>query len=114
MAKTPTRTRKRVKKQVTDGMAHIHASFNNTIITITDRQGNALSWATSGGSGFRGSRKSTPFAAQVAAEKAGEVAKEYGLKNLEVFVKGPGPGRESSVRALNAIGYKIKIGRAHV
>ncbi|MCO4321846.1 30S ribosomal protein S11 [Aliidiomarina quisquiliarum] len=107
MAKTPTRTRKRVKKQVTDGMAHIHASFNNTIITITDRQGNALSWATSGGSGFRGSRKSTPFAAQVAAEKAGEVAKEYGLKNLEVFVKGPGPGRESSVRALNAIGYKI-------
>lgn len=107
MAKTPTRTRKRVKKQVTDGMAHIHASFNNTIITITDRQGNALSWATSGGSGFRGSRKSTPFAAQVAAERAGEVAKEYGLKNLEVFVKGPGPGRESSVRALNAIGYKI-------
>lgn len=106
-AKTPTRTRKRVKKQVTDGMAHIHASFNNTIITITDRQGNALSWATSGGSGFRGSRKSTPFAAQVAAERAGEVAKEYGLKNLEVFVKGPGPGRESSVRALNAIGYKI-------
>jgi len=107
MAKTPTRTRKRVKKQVSDGMAHIHASFNNTIITITDRQGNALSWATSGGSGFRGSRKSTPFAAQVAAERAGEVAKEYGLKNLEVFVKGPGPGRESSVRALNAIGYKI-------
>ncbi|CUS48565.1 MAG: SSU ribosomal protein S11 RpsK [Idiomarinaceae bacterium HL-53] len=107
MAKTPTRTRKRVKKQVTDGMAHIHASFNNTIITITDRQGNALSWATSGGSGFRGSRKSTPFAAQVAAERAGEMAKEYGLKNLEVFVKGPGPGRESSIRALNAVGYKI-------
>jgi len=107
MAKTPTRTRKRVKKQVTDGMAHIHASFNNTIITITDRQGNALAWATSGGSGFRGSRKSTPFAAQVAAERAGEMAKEYGLKNLEVFVKGPGPGRESSIRALNAVGYKI-------
>ncbi|RUO39278.1 30S ribosomal protein S11 [Aliidiomarina taiwanensis] len=107
MAKTPARSRKRVKKQVTDGMAHIHASFNNTIITITDRQGNALSWATSGGSGFRGSRKSTPFAAQVAAERAGEVAKEHGLKNLEVFVKGPGPGRESSIRALNAIGYKI-------
>jgi small subunit ribosomal protein S11 len=107
MAKSPTRSRKRVKKQVADGMAHIHASFNNTIITITDRQGNALSWATAGGSGFRGSRKSTPFAAQVAAERAGEMAKEYGVKNLEVFVKGPGPGRESSIRALNAVGYKI-------
>ncbi len=107
MAKTPTRSRKRVKKQVADGMAHVHASFNNTIITITDRQGNALAWATAGGSGFRGSRKSTPFAAQVAAERAGEMAKEYGLKNLEVFVNGPGPGRESSIRALNAVGYKI-------
>ena len=85
MAKTPSRSRKRVRKQVSDGMAHIHASFNNTIITMTDRQGNALSWATSGGSGFRGSRKSTPFAAQVAAERAGEAAKEYGLKNIEVF-----------------------------
>lgn len=107
MAKQPTRSRKRVKKQVADGMAHIHASFNNTIITITDRQGNALSWATAGGSGFRGSRKSTPFAAQVAAERAGEMAQEYGVKNLEVFVNGPGPGRESSIRALNAVGYKI-------
>ena len=107
MAKQPTRARTRVKKQVADGMAHIHASFNNTIVTITDRQGNALSWATAGGSGFRGSRKSTPFAAQVAAERAGEMAKEYGLKNLEVFVKGPGPGRESSIRALNAVGYRI-------
>jgi len=107
MAKQPTRSRKRVKKQIADGMAHIHASFNNTIITITDRQGNALSWATAGGSGFRGSRKSTPFAAQVAAERAGEMAQEYGVKNLEVFVKGPGPGRESSIRALNAVGYKI-------
>ncbi|MCG7532253.1 30S ribosomal protein S11 [Psychrobium sp. nBUS_13] len=107
MAKTPSRSRKRVRKQVADGMAHIHASFNNTIITLTDRQGNALSWATSGGSGFRGSRKSTPFAAQVAAERAGEAAKEYGLKNIEVFVKGPGPGRESAIRALNAVGYKI-------
>ncbi|SDB50682.1 SSU ribosomal protein S11P [Pseudidiomarina indica] len=107
MAKQPTRTRKRVRKQVADGMAHIHASFNNTIVTITDRQGNALAWATAGGSGFRGSRKSTPFAAQVAAERAGEMAKEYGLKNLEVFVKGPGPGRESSIRALNAVGYRI-------
>ena len=88
-------------------MAHIHASFNNTIVTISDRQGNALSWATAGGSGFRGSRKSTPFAAQVAAERAGNAAKEYGLKNLEVFIKGPGPGRESAVRALNAAGFRI-------
>ncbi|ANS84311.1 MULTISPECIES: 30S ribosomal protein S11 [Vibrio] len=107
MAKQPTRARKRVRKQVADGVAHIHASFNNTIVTITDRQGNALAWATAGGSGFRGSRKSTPFAAQVAAERCAEMAKEYGLKNLEVMVKGPGPGRESTVRALNAAGYRI-------
>ena len=107
MAKTPTRTRKKVKKVVTDGVAHVHASFNNTIITITDRQGNTLCWATAGGSGFRGSRKSTPFAAQVAAQNAGEAAKEYGVKNLEVNIKGPGPGRESAVRALNAVGFKI-------
>ncbi|MGI5310677.1 30S ribosomal protein S11 [Rheinheimera sp. WS51] len=107
MAKAPVRTRKRVKKQISDGMAHIHASFNNTIVTITDRQGNALCWATAGGSGFRGSRKSTPFAAQVAAERAGTAALEYGVKNLEVFVNGPGPGRESAIRALNGAGYKI-------
>ncbi|GJM05554.1 MAG: 30S ribosomal protein S11 [marine bacterium B5-7] len=107
MAKTATKTRKRVKKTVVDGIAHIHASFNNTIITITDRQGNTLSWATSGGSGFRGSRKSTPFAAQIASQKAGEVAREFGMQNLEVFIKGPGPGRESAVRALNSIGFKI-------
>ena len=107
MAKTPTRARKRVKKQVSDGIAHVHASFNNTIVTITDRQGNALSWATSGGAGFKGSRKSTPFAAQVAAEAAGKAAIECGVKNLEVRIKGPGPGRESSVRALNALGMKI-------
>ena len=99
--------KKKVKKHVVDGIAHIHASFNNTIITITDRQGNALSWATAGGCGFRGSRKSTPFAAQVAAEKAGVAAQEYGLKNLEVRVQGPGPGRESAVRALNNAGYRI-------
>ncbi|HMQ12112.1 MAG: 30S ribosomal protein S11 [Candidatus Competibacteraceae bacterium] len=107
MAKPVTKTRKRVKKNVVDGIAHIHASFNNTIITITDRQGNALAWATSGGSGFRGSRKSTPFAAQVAAERVGNMVKEFGLKNLEVNVKGPGPGRESAVRALNAAGFKV-------
>ncbi|APZ44063.1 30S ribosomal protein S11 [Acidihalobacter ferrooxydans] len=109
MAKAPAaRTRKKTKRVVTDGVAHINASFNNTIIMITDRQGNALTWATSGGSGFRGSRKSTPFAAQVAAEKAGSAAaQEYGLKNLEVRVKGPGPGRESAVRALNNVGFKI-------
>jgi len=106
--KSPTsRTRKKVKRDVSDGIAHVHASFNNTIVTITDRQGNALCWATSGGSGFRGSRKSTPFAAQVAAERAGTMAQEYGMKNLEVCVKGPGPGRESAVRALNAKGFKI-------
>src|SRR5271170_3818452 len=99
--------RKKVKKHVTDGIAHVHASFNNTIITITDRQGNVLSAATSGGSGFRGSRKSTPFAAQVAADKAGVAAQEHGLKTVEVRVKGPGPGRESAVRALNACGLKI-------
>jgi small subunit ribosomal protein S11 len=108
MAKRATRaTKKKVRKTVTDGVAHIQASFNNTIITITDRQGNTLSWATSGGSGFRGSRKSTPFAAQVAADKAGTLAKEYGLKNRDVNVKGPGPGRESAVRALNNAGFKI-------
>ena len=101
------RTRKKVKRDVSDGIAHVHASFNNTIVTITDRQGNALCWATAGGSGFRGSRKSTPFAAQVAAERAGTMAQEYGMKNLEVCVKGPGPGRESAVRALNAKGFKI-------
>ena len=102
-----TRVRKKVKKNVSEGIAHIHASFNNTIITITDRSGNALSWATSGGAGFKGSRKSTPFAAQVAAESAGKAAQECGIKNHEVRIKGPGPGRESAVRALNALGIKI-------
>ena len=107
MAKPKIKAKKKVKKVVVDGIAHVHASFNNTIITLSDRQGNVLSWATSGGAGFRGSRKSTPFAAQVAAEAAGKTALDFGLKNLEVRVKGPGPGRESSVRALNALGYKI-------
>ena len=112
MSKAPAnnaaqRVRKKVRKNVADGVAHVHASFNNTIITITDRQGNALSWASSGGAGFKGSRKSTPFAAQVAAESAGRAALECGVKNLEVRIKGPGPGRESSVRALNACGFRI-------
>jgi small subunit ribosomal protein S11 len=114
MAKNPSaqqaaaqRVRKKVKKSVAEGVAHVHASFNNTIITITDRQGNTLSWASSGGQGFKGSRKSTPFAAQVAAENAGRAALEFGVKNLEVRIKGPGPGRESSVRALNAVGFRI-------
>ena len=101
------RMRKKVKRNIAEGVAHVHASFNNTIITISDRQGNALTWATSGGAGFKGSRKSTPFAAQVAAEAAGKVAMEYGIKSLEVKIKGPGPGRESAVRALNALGIRI-------
>lgn len=99
--------RKKVKRTVTDGVAHIYATFNNTIITITDRQGNTMAWATAGGSGFRGSRKSTPFAAQVAAERAGTRAKDFGMQNLDVMVKGPGPGRDSAVRSLNNIGFKI-------
>lgn len=108
MAKLAKSTKKKVKKNVVDAIAHVHASFNNTIITITDRQGNALSWATSGGSGFRGSRKSTPFAAQVASERAVDAAiAEYGVKNVDVLVKGPGPGRESAVRALNSKGLKV-------
>ena len=94
------RARKKVKKNVAEGIAHVHASFNNTIVTITDRQGNVLSWATSGNAGFKGSRKSTPFAAQVAAERAGRAAQECGVKNIEVRIKGPGPGRESAVRSV--------------
>ena len=99
--------KKKTKKNVIEGVAHIHATFNNTIITITDRSGNTLAWATAGGSGFRGSRKSTPFAAQIAAERAGTKAQEYGLKDISVKVKGPGPGRESALRALNAIGLNV-------
>jgi small subunit ribosomal protein S11 len=101
------KAKKKTKRVVTDAIVHVQASFNNTVVTITDRQGNALSWATSGGAGFRGSRKSTPFAAQVAAEKAGRAAQEYGVKSVEVRIKGPGPGRESAVRSLNALGYKV-------
>jgi small subunit ribosomal protein S11 len=107
MAKTPSKAKKKVKKHVVDGIAHIQASFNNTIVTISDRHGNALCWTTAGGSGFRGSRKSTPFAAQVAADRCGKMAQELGMKNLEVRVKGPGPGRESAVRALNNCGFDV-------
>jgi len=108
MAKPATsKSKKKVKKHIVDGIAHIQASFNNTIITISDRHGNALCWTTAGGSGFRGSRKSTPFAAQVAADRCGKMAQEFGMKNLEVRVKGPGPGRESAVRALNNCGFEV-------
>jgi len=101
-------TRKKGKRVVIDGVAHVHASFNNTIITIADRQGNALCWATAGGSGYRGSRKSTAFAAQIASERAATNAiEQYGMKSVDVLVKGPGLGRESSVRAMNAAGLKI-------
>ncbi len=106
-ATTAQRVRKKVKKNVADGVVHIHASFNNTIITITDRQGNALSWSSAGSSGFKGSRKSTPFAAQVASEKAALAAQECGVKTVEVLVRGPGPGRDYAVRALNAVGFKV-------
>ena len=99
---------KKVKKVISDGIAHIHSSFNNTIVTITDKQGNVICWATSGASGFRGSRKSTPFAAHIAAEKAGNAAKEFGMINLDVKVRGPGAGRESAIRSLNSCGLKIK------
>ena len=99
--------KRKEKRVVPEGVVHIQSTFNNTIITVTDRYGNVIAWASSGKMGFKGSRKGTPFAAQVAAERAGEAAKGYGLKNLEVKVKGPGPGRESAVRSLNNIGYKI-------
>ena len=102
-------TKKKVKKNVQTGMAHIQSTFNNTIITITDVGGNTLSWATSGGSGFKGSRKSTPFAAQVAAEECAKKAAEHGVRSLGVYVKGPGAGRESAVRALKASGLEVKV-----
>mgnify|MGYP001349171742 FL=1 len=101
------KVKRKVKRTLLDGVAHVHASFNNTIITITDRQGNALAWATAGGSGFKGSRKSTPFAAQVAAERLANVKDDFGIENLDVVIKGPGPGRESAVRSLNAAGFNI-------
>jgi len=104
---TPTRAKKKSKRIVTDGVAHVNASFNNTIISFTDKQGNILSWASSGNCGFHGSRKSTPFAAQVAAEKAGNLAREYGVKTIEIFVKGPGPGRDAAARSLHAMGFNV-------
>ena len=108
MAKAKTTTRKRrVKKVVVKGVAHIHSSFNNTIVTITDEQGNALSWASAGGLGFKGSKKSTPFAAQMASEAAAKAALDFGMKSVDVNVKGPGPGREAAVRALQVAGLEI-------
>ncbi len=108
MAKpTQARVRRREKKNITNGVAHVNASFNNTTITITDVQGNAISWSSSGSQGFKGSRKSTPYAAQVAAEDAGRKAQEHGMRTLEVNVKGPGSGRESALRALQSVGFQI-------
>ena len=107
-SKTSTRARKKVRRTLTDGIAHIRASFNNTIVTITDLQGNTLCWATSGGSGFKGSRKSTPFAGQCAAQQAAEKASKFGIKELEVKVKGPGSGRESAISALQVAGITVK------
>ena len=102
-----TRSRKKVKRKVLEGIANIQASFNNTLITITDRQGNALAWATAGSSGFKGSRKGNPFPAQVAVEKVASIVKELGMTKLEVRVKGPGPGRESAIRTFNSLGFSI-------
>lgn len=107
MAKVEARLKKKDRKNITNGVAHVKSTFNNTIITITDAQGNAISWSSSGSQGFKGSRKSTPYAAQVAAEDAGRKAQEHGMKVLEVEVKGAGSGKESAVRALQAIGFTV-------
>ena len=107
MAKDRQRVKKRVKKNISSGVAHVNATFNNTMITITDAQGNAISWSSAGTMGFKGSRKSTPYAAQVAAEDAGKKAADHGMQTLEVLVKGPGSGRESALRALQASGFTI-------
>ncbi len=108
MAKATTaRPRRRERKNITSGVAHVNATFNNTVITIADAQGNAISWSSAGSLGFRGSRKSTPYAAQIAAEDAGRKAQEHGMKTLEIEVKGPGSGRESALRALQAVGFTI-------
>lgn len=107
VAKKVVRTKRKERKNIEHGVAHIRSTFNNTIVTITDMKGNAISWATAGGMGFRGSRKSTPFAAQMAAEQAGKAAMEHGLKQVEVFVKGPGAGREAAIRSLQAAGLEV-------
>ena len=107
MAKEATRVRKRERKNITSGIAHVASTFNNTMITITDVQGNTISWASAGKLGFKGSRKSTPYAAQVAAEQAGKSAMEHGMKTVEVEVSGPGSGRESALRALQACGLQV-------
>jgi small subunit ribosomal protein S11 len=104
-----TTTRRRERKNIEKGQAHIHSSFNNTIVTISDVQGNAISWASAGGLGFKGSRKSTPFASQMAAETAAKAAMEHGLKSVEVYVKGPGSGREAAIRALQTAGLEISM-----
>ena len=107
MARERTRVRRRERKNITSGVAHVSATFNNTMVTITDVQGNVISWSSAGANGFKGSRKSTPYAAQMAAENAGRKAMEHGMKTLEVQVKGPGSGRESALRALQAAGFAI-------
>ena len=107
MAKEPTRPRRRERKNITSGVVHVNSTFNNTMITITDAQGNAIAWSSAGTMGFKGSRKSTPYAAQMAAEDAGKKAQEHGMKTLEVEVRGPGSGRESALRALQSIGFVI-------
>ncbi len=107
MAKEATRIRRRERKNISSGVAHVNATFNNTMVTITDAQGNAISWSSAGTMGFKGSRKSTPYAAQVAAEDAGKKAAEHGMRTLEVMVSGPGSGRESALRALQAAGFTI-------
>ena len=107
MAKEPARVKKRERKNITSGVAHVNASFNNTMITITDAQGNTISWSSAGAMGFKGSRKSTPYAAQVAADDAGKKAAEHGVRTLEVEIKGPGSGRESALRALQSVGFTI-------
>jgi small subunit ribosomal protein S11 len=108
MAKQPAaRVRRRERKNITSGIAHVNATFNNTVITIADAQGNTIAWSSAGASGFKGSRKSTPYAAQVAAEDAGRKAQEHGMRTLEVLVKGPGSGRESALRALGSVGFTI-------
>ena len=108
-AKKTTIRKRRERKNIERGAVHIQSTFNNTIVTITDTQGNAISWASAGEMGFRGSKKSTPFAAQTAAEKAANAAKEHGLKSVEVYVKGPGAGREAAIRALQAVGLEVKM-----